>query len=93
MSSSNIPTTNQYPKLSKASSGYLQIEHFKNADLHTGYFCYNCVYFIKDNHCAIVEDTGPDVRGEESGMIAPHAFVHFGIPTKRKHDNMIGSGR
>jgi hypothetical protein len=34
-----IPTDKQYPKLSKASSGYLEIEQFKNADLHTGYFC------------------------------------------------------
>jgi hypothetical protein len=51
----NIVTDKQYPKLSKASSGYLEIEHFKNADLHTGYFCYDCTYFIKDNHCAIVQ--------------------------------------
>lgn len=28
----NIATDKQYPKLSKASSGYLEIEHFKNAD-------------------------------------------------------------
>jgi hypothetical protein len=84
MSSSNIPTAKQYPKLSKASSGYLQIEHFKNADLHTGYFCYNCVYFIKDNHCAIVEDTGPDVRGEESGMIAPHSICTLWDPNEEE---------
>jgi hypothetical protein len=38
MSSSNIPQDKQYPKLSKATAGYLQIEYFKNADLHTGYF-------------------------------------------------------
>jgi hypothetical protein len=58
----NIPKDKPYPKLSKASSGYLEIEQFKNSDLHTGYFCYNCTYFIKDNHCAIVEDSGPDVN-------------------------------
>ena len=28
----NIPTDKQYPKLSKASWGYLEIEQFKNAD-------------------------------------------------------------
>ncbi|HZC49906.1 MAG TPA: hypothetical protein VE244_12695 [Nitrososphaeraceae archaeon] len=44
---SNIPTDKEYPKISKATSGYLEIEHFKNVDLHTGYFCYNCAYFIK----------------------------------------------
>ena len=63
--SNMIPTDKRYPKLSKASSGYLEIEHFKNSDLHTGYFCYNCTYFIKEgNHCAIVEGTGPDVDGK-----------------------------
>jgi hypothetical protein len=67
MSNSSVAIDKQYPRLSKASSGYLQIEQFKNVDLHTGYFCYNCVYFIKDNQCAIVGDSGPDVRGEESG--------------------------
>ena len=68
----NIPTDKKYPKLSKASSGYLEIEYFKNSDLHTGYFCYNCTYFIKDDHCAIVEDSGPDVLGKVSEVIAPH---------------------
>jgi hypothetical protein len=82
--SNNIPTDKQYPKLSKASSGYLQIEYFKNVDLHTGYFCYNCVYFIKDNHCAIVEDTGPDVGGEESGIIAPHGICTLWDPNEEE---------
>jgi hypothetical protein len=62
-SSNHIPTDKQYPKLSKATSGYLEIDYFKNADLHAGYFCYNCTYFIEEgNHCTIVEDSGPDVR-------------------------------
>ena len=56
----------------KAASGYLEIEHFKHADLHTGYFCYNCTYFIKDTHCAIVHDSGPDVNGTKSEIIAPY---------------------
>jgi hypothetical protein len=68
----SIPHNKQYPKLGKAKSGYLEIGFFKNADLHTGYFCYNCTYYVKDQHCAIVQDSGPDVRGEESGVIAPH---------------------
>jgi hypothetical protein len=61
-----------YSKLSKVKSGYLEINFFKNADLSVGYFCYNCTYFIKPNHCAIVEDAGPDVDGQQSGIIAPH---------------------
>jgi hypothetical protein len=60
-------------KLSKATSGYLEIEHFKNADLHTGYFCYNCAYLSKII-TAIVEDSGPDVNGKESEVIAPYGL-------------------
>jgi hypothetical protein len=83
-SSNNIPTDKQYPKLSKAASGYLEVEHFKNADLHTGYFCYNCTYFIKGNHCAIVEDSGPDVNGKESGVIAPYGVCTLWDPNEQE---------
>lgn len=67
-----IPSVGEYPKLAKAVSGYLEIDLFKNADLHAGYFCYNCTYFVKPGHCAIVDDIGPDVDGKQSGLIAPH---------------------
>ena len=80
----NIPRDKQYPKLSKASSGYLEIEHFKNSDLHTGYFCYNCIYLIKGNHCAIVEDRGPDVKGKESGIIAPYGICTLWDPNEQE---------
>ena len=88
-SSNNIPTDKQYPKLSKAASGYLEIEHFKNADLHIGYFCYNCTYFIKgnnnnNNHCAIVEGNGPDVYGRESGVIAPYGVCTLWDPNEEE---------
>jgi len=79
-----IPTDKQYPKLSKSISGYLEIELFKNADLHTGYFCYNCSYFVKDKHCAIVQDSGPDVNGEESGIIAPHGVCTLWYPNEQE---------
>jgi hypothetical protein len=53
--------------------------------LHAGYFCYNCVYFIKKgNHCAIVEDSGPDVNGKESGIIAPHGVCTLWDPNKEE---------
>jgi hypothetical protein len=80
----NIPTDKQYPKLSKSTSGYIEIEPFKNADLHTGYFCYNCTYFIKENHCAIVQDNGPDVNGEESGTIAPYGVCTLWYPNEQE---------
>ena len=79
-----IPTDKQYPKLSKAASGYLEIEHFRNADLHAGYFCYNCTYFIKPNHCAIVEDTGPDIYNKESGFIAPYGLCTLWDPNEEE---------
>ena len=77
-----IPNDRQFPKLSKAASGYLEIDMFKNADLHTGYFCYNCTYFIKDHHCAIVEDTGLDVNARESGVIEPHGLCTLWDPNE-----------
>jgi len=86
-STNNIPTEKQYPKLSKALSGYFEIEHFKNADLHTGYFCYNCTYFIKPNHCAIVEDSGPDVYNKESGVIALYGLCTLWDLMRMRHVN------
>ena len=82
--SNMIPTDKRYPKLSKASSGYLEIEHFKNSDLHTGYFCYNCMYFIKPNHCAIVTDEGPDVYDKSSDQIAPYGICSLWEPNKEE---------
>jgi len=82
MASEVIATDKQYPKLSKATSGYLEIDLFKNSDLHTGYFCYSCTYYVKDNHCAIVEDSGPDVDSKESGIIAPHGVCTLWDPNE-----------
>ena len=52
--SSNFSSTQKIPeeatqhnKLTKVSSGYMEIEEFKDTDTHKGYFCYNCDYFIK----------------------------------------------
>ena len=56
----------------------------KDSDHHTGYFCYNCVYFIKPNHCAIVTDEGPDVYGKTSGQIAPHGICALWEPNKEE---------
>jgi len=84
MASQIISTDKQYPKLSKAASGYVEVDQFKNADLHTGYFCYNCTYFIKPNHCAIVEDTGPDTKGRESGIIAAHGICTLWDPNEEE---------
>ncbi len=78
----NIDIKKPYPKISKATSGYLQIDLFRNSDLHTGYFCYDCLYYIKDNKCAIVQNLGPDVQGNESGIIAPHGICTLWYPNE-----------
>ncbi|HEX9319607.1 MAG TPA: hypothetical protein VF884_11795, partial [Nitrososphaeraceae archaeon] len=41
---------------------YLYVE---NANLNAGYFCNDCIYFIKDKQCAIVKSEGPDVNGRK----------------------------
>ena len=41
-------------------------------------------YFIKDNHCAIVEDSGPDVNGKESGIIAPYGLCTLWNPNEEE---------
>jgi hypothetical protein len=84
MASELISKDKEYPKLSKATSGYLEIDYFKDSDLHTGYFCYNCTYYIKDNHCAIVNDTGADINGKESSTIAPYGLCTLWDPNEEE---------
>jgi hypothetical protein len=79
-SNNTIPTDKPYPKLSKATAGYVENEYFKNADLNAGYFCNNCLYFIKESHCAIVKDSGPDVDEKESGIISPYGVCTLWFP-------------
>ena len=71
-------------KLAKATDRYMEMEEFKDSDHHTGYFCYNCVYFMKPNRCAIVTDEGPDVYSKTSGEIAPHGICALWEPNKEE---------
>jgi hypothetical protein len=75
-SSQKIPQeATKLKKLAKVTARYMEMEQFKDSDHHTGYFCYNCIYFMKPNHCAIVTDEGPDVYDKSSGEIAPYVSV------------------
>ncbi len=79
-----VDRSKDYPKLSKATSGYLELAQFAKADLNAGYFCNNCIYFIKESQaCAIVKTTGPNVDGEESGAIAPHGVCTLWLPNEQ----------
>ena len=90
-SKSNFESTQKIPqeamqlnKLTKVSSGYTEISSFKNSDTHRGYFCYNCIYFMKPNHCAIVTDEGQDIEGNISGMIAPYGVCSVWTPNEKE---------
>ena len=71
-------------KLAKATAIYMEMEQFKHSDHHTGYFCYNCIYFIKPNHCGIVTDEGSDAFGKTSGEIAPHGICALWQPNENE---------
>jgi hypothetical protein len=75
-------------KLTKVGARYIELEQFKDSDHHRGYFCYNCVYFMKPNHCAIVTDEGVDIMGHSSNIIAPHGICGLWMPNQREiHDD------
>jgi hypothetical protein len=76
----NIAQVTGLQKLAKVSARYLDMEQFRDSDLEAGYFSYNCIYFMKPNHCAIVADDGADAFGKTSNEIAPYhtAFVRYG---------------
>lgn len=84
MSERIIPKDKDYVKLSKATSGYLEIPYFINSELDRGYFCNNCLYFVDKDDCAIVKKEGPDVQGKESGMIARHGVCTLWYPDETK---------
>jgi hypothetical protein len=85
MSTQNISEeATQQKKLPKIAARYIELEQFKDSDHHKGYFCYNCAYFVKPHHCAIVTDEGVDILGRSSGIIAPHGLCSMWIPNEKE---------
>jgi len=83
--SQNIPQeATKLKKLTKATVRYIEMEQFRDSDHHTDYFCYNCIYFMKPNHCAIVSDEGQDVKGNVSGEIAAHGICAVWEPNEQE---------
>jgi len=74
----------EHNKLSKVTSGYVEIDEFKDADTHKGYFCYNCDYFLKPDHCMIVTDEGQDIDGNISGKILSYAVCSLWTPNEKE---------
>ncbi len=88
---SNFTSTQKIPqeatqlvKLTKVSSRYMELSSFKDSDTHRGYFCYNCIYYMKPNHCAIVTDEGQDVNGNVSNVIAPYGICSLWTPNEKE---------
>src|SRR3954451_9807658 len=85
MSTQNISEeATEQKKLPKIAARYIELEQFKDLDHHKGYFCYNCVYFVKPHHCAIVTDEGMDIMGRSSEIIAPHGLCSMWIPNEKE---------
>lgn len=76
----------KFQKQSKLQSAYLERDEFKTANLDSGYFCYNCIYWVDSmgGRCMIVSDEGPDVFGKVSGVIAPHGCCNGYQPNNDK---------
>jgi hypothetical protein len=94
-STQNIPQeATKLNKLAKTTARYMEMEDFKDSDHHTGYFCYNCIYFMKPNHCAIVTDEGQDAYGKTSGEIAPYGICTLWEPNKEEiHSSSSSAGK
>jgi hypothetical protein len=77
------PEAIKLKKLNKKTVRYTEVEQFKDSDLHMGYFCYNCLYFMKPNSCAIISSEGQDFEGNSSGIIAPHGICSVWEPNEK----------
>ena len=70
----NIDNLTKFKKRSKLQASYIEYDKFSDSNLHEGYFCYNCIYWMNQSggRCMLVENEGPDVKGNLSSVIAPH---------------------
>jgi hypothetical protein len=64
----------KFKKLSKMKASYIEYDKFADSNMHEGYFCYNCIYWLNvgGGKCMLVEEDGADVMGKASEVIAPH---------------------
>ena len=60
------------------------MEQFSDSDHHTGYFYYNCLYFMKPHRCTLVTNEGEDVNGRTSGVISPHGICALWEPIEEE---------
>jgi hypothetical protein len=69
-----VDNITKFTKKSKLEAAYAENDKFADSNLHEGYFCYNCIYWIATGggKCMLVSEEGPDVDGKVSNVIAPH---------------------
>jgi hypothetical protein len=81
-----VGNVTKFQKQSKLKVAYLEREEFKDSDLHTGFFCYNCIYWVDSmgGKCMIVDDKGPDIFGNRSEVIAAHGCCNGYEPNPGK---------
>jgi len=89
----------KFKKFSKLKASYVEYDRFSDSNLHEGYFCYNCIYWINTSggKCMLVEDEGPDVLGNVSDVIAPHGcYAGYEANFDKLHDTRslsdVGAG-
>ena len=87
-----VGNVTKFQKQSKLKAGYLEREEFKDSDLHSGFFCYNCIYWVDSmgGKCMIVDNKGPDVFGNVSEVIAAHGCCNG---YEANHDKLDNKGK
>jgi hypothetical protein len=79
----------KFKKFSKLKASYVEYDKFSDSNLHEGYFCYNCIFWIDTGggKCMLVEEKGPDVMGKVSEVIAPHGCcAGYEADSNKLHD-------
>ena len=79
-----VDNISKFQKFNKRKASYIEYDKFADSNLHEGYFCYNCIYFVKPNHCVIVTDEGQDVDGNVSNIIAPYGICSLWTPNEKE---------
>lgn len=84
----------KFKKRTKLQASYVEYGKFADSNLHEGYFCYNCIYWVNASggKCMLVDENGPDVMGKASDVIAPHGCcTAYEANYAKLHDTRVPS--
>lgn len=90
-----IDNISKFKKFSKLKASYIEYDKFSDSNLHQGYFCYNCIYWVnmEGGKCMLVDNKGPDVMGKVSDVIAPHGCCSGYEPNFNRIDNAVAGAK